>query len=150
MPPCLNVCINGISPFNGQSHVYLHPENNKKATRMPRFRPDNADKYVLPRYLIFFSQRWFASVQDVLQADWQDVWHSPQPVFSFLSLRLPLTMCFIPISLSAYCKQKLQTDYIIGAALFATPFTRVLFYIVCAVFFAFSPACATICRNSPQ
>jgi len=55
-------------------------------------------------YLIFFSQRWFASVQDVLQADWQDVWHSPQPVFSFFSLRLPFTtvlICFISISLSA-------------------------------------------------
>jgi hypothetical protein len=27
-----------------------------------------------------FSHRWFATVQDVLQADWQDVWHSPQPL----------------------------------------------------------------------
>jgi len=26
-----------------------------------------------------FSQDWFATVQDVLHADWQDVWHSPQP-----------------------------------------------------------------------
>jgi hypothetical protein len=63
-------------------------------------------KYVFRKfgYLIFFSQRWFASVQDVLQADWQDVWHSPQPVFSFFSLRLPFTtvlICFISISLSA-------------------------------------------------
>jgi hypothetical protein len=24
------------------------------------------------------SQAWFATVQLVLQADWQDVWHSPQ------------------------------------------------------------------------
>jgi hypothetical protein len=25
-----------------------------------------------------FSQGWLATVQLVLQADWQDVWHSPQ------------------------------------------------------------------------
>jgi len=31
-------------------------------------------------YLRFvFSHSWFATVQDVLHADWQDVWHSPQP-----------------------------------------------------------------------
>jgi hypothetical protein len=47
------------------------------------------------RYLYFFSHFWFASVQDVLQADWQDVWHSPQPVFSLLFLRLPFTTVFI-------------------------------------------------------
>jgi len=26
-----------------------------------------------------FSQGWFATPHDVLQADWHDVWHSPQP-----------------------------------------------------------------------
>jgi hypothetical protein len=32
-------------------------------------------------YLRFvFSHSWFATVQDVLHADWQDVWHSPQPL----------------------------------------------------------------------
>lgn len=29
----------------------------------------------------YFSQAWFPTVQEVLQADWQDVWHSPQPPF---------------------------------------------------------------------
>lgn len=28
-----------------------------------------------------FSQLWFPTVQLVLQADWQEVWHSPQPPF---------------------------------------------------------------------
>ena len=28
---------------------------------------------------LLFSQLWFPTVQDVLQADWQDVWHSPHP-----------------------------------------------------------------------
>jgi len=32
-------------------------------------------------YLRFvFSHSWFATVQDVLQADWHEVWHSPQPL----------------------------------------------------------------------
>ena len=28
-----------------------------------------------------FSQLWFPTVQEVLHADWQEVWHSPQPPF---------------------------------------------------------------------
>ena len=28
---------------------------------------------------LLFSHCWFAIQQDVLQSDWQDVWHSPQP-----------------------------------------------------------------------
>ena len=31
-----------------------------------------------------FSHFWFATVQDVLQADWQEVWHSPQPPWAAL------------------------------------------------------------------
>ena len=30
---------------------------------------------------LYCSQVWFPTVQDVLQADWQDVWHSPHPPF---------------------------------------------------------------------
>ena len=30
-------------------------------------------------YLLVFSHFWFATPQEVLQADWQEVWHSPQP-----------------------------------------------------------------------
>ena len=32
-------------------------------------------------YLPAFSQGWFATPQEVLHADWQEVWHSPQPPF---------------------------------------------------------------------
>jgi len=32
-------------------------------------------------YLLLFSHFWFATPQLVLQADWQEVWHSPQPPF---------------------------------------------------------------------
>ena len=28
-------------------------------------------------YLLLFSHFWFATPQEVLQADWQEVWHSP-------------------------------------------------------------------------
>ena len=32
-----------------------------------------------PEAQSFFWQVWLATVQEVLQADWQEVWHSPQP-----------------------------------------------------------------------
>lgn len=35
-----------------------------------------------------FSHFWFATVQETLQADWQDAWHSPQPPLTQLSFRL--------------------------------------------------------------
>jgi len=45
-----------------------------------------------------FSHFWFAIPQLVLQADWQEVWHSPQPPFFALSHRLRVSIvliCFI-------------------------------------------------------
>jgi len=38
--------------------------------------------------LSLFSQAWLAIPQLVLQADWQEVWHSPQPPFLADSQRL--------------------------------------------------------------
>ena len=49
-------------------------------------------------YLPTFSQLWLPTVQDVLHADWQDVWHSPHPPFfmdSFKSLVVNVLICFI-------------------------------------------------------
>jgi hypothetical protein len=43
-----------------------------------------------------------ATVQDVLQADWQDAWHSPQPPLSavfFKFLVFSVFICFIAIKL---------------------------------------------------
>lgn len=31
-----------------------------------------------------FSHGWFATPQEVLHADWHDVWHSPQPPSQFV------------------------------------------------------------------
>ena len=48
-----------------------------------------------------FSQVWFPTVQDVLQADWQDVWHSPHPPFLIVFcnfLVFNVFTCFIRIS----------------------------------------------------
>jgi len=50
----------------------------------------------LPYFL--FSQVWFATVQEVLQADWQEAWHSPQPplqALSFADAFTRLFTCFI-------------------------------------------------------
>jgi len=42
-----------------------------------------------------FSQAWLAMPQLVLQADWQEVWHSPQPPFFALSQRLRVLIVLI-------------------------------------------------------
>ena len=52
-------------------------------------------------YLFVFSHCWLATPQLVLQADWQDVWHSPQPPFLALSQRFFVSRVLIFISLSS-------------------------------------------------
>ena len=44
---------------------------------------------------LLFSHFWFATPQLVLQADWQEVWHSPQPPFLALSHRLRVSRVLI-------------------------------------------------------
>ena len=44
---------------------------------------------------LLFSHCWFATPQLVLQADWQEVWHSPQPPFLALSHRLRVSRVLI-------------------------------------------------------
>ena len=44
---------------------------------------------------LLLSHFWFAIPQLVLQADWQEVWHSPQPPFFALSHRLRVSMVLI-------------------------------------------------------
>jgi len=66
---------------------------SQKNGRHPRCLPCD----VLNRYLLF-SHFWFATVQEVLQADWQEVWHSPQPPVAAVFFRLLLLivlMCFM-------------------------------------------------------
>ena len=44
---------------------------------------------------LVLSHFWFAIPQLVLQADWQEVWHSPQPPFFALSHRLRVSIVLI-------------------------------------------------------
>ena len=46
-------------------------------------------------YFSSFSHFWFATPQLVLQADWQDVWHSPHPPCFALSQRLLVSRVLI-------------------------------------------------------
>ena len=41
---------------------------------------------ILKTYFLVFSHFWLATPQEVLQADWQEVWHSPQPPFLTVSV----------------------------------------------------------------
>ena len=57
-------------------------------------------------YLFLLSQLWLPTVQLVLQADWQDVWHSPHPPFltvleSFFVLSV--LICFMIVLLIKKC-----------------------------------------------
>lgn len=52
--------------------------------------------------LLLFSHFWLATVQDVLQADWQEAWHSPQPApiefFAYVVLLSVFTFFIFGIS----------------------------------------------------
>ncbi len=53
---------------------------------------------------IAFSQRWLATPQEVLQADWQDVWQAPHPPCFAVSISLrvlSVTILFIMNNSSA-------------------------------------------------
>ena len=57
---------------------------------------------VLMDHYFVFSHFWFAIPQEVLHADWQDVWHSPQPslrTLSFMFFVLIVLILFIVLSL---------------------------------------------------
>jgi hypothetical protein len=45
--------------------------------------------------LASFSQGWLETPQEVLQADWQEVWHSPQPPVISLCRRSRVSMVLI-------------------------------------------------------
>ena len=54
-------------------------------------------------YFCSFSHCWLAMPQLVLQADWQEVWHSPQPPFFALSQRFLVSRVLIVIVISSKC-----------------------------------------------
>jgi len=64
-------------------------------------------------YSSVFSHCWLAIPQLVLQADWQDVWHSPQPPFFALSQRLRVSIVLICVmittSIKIFCRKYYHT-----------------------------------------
>ena len=70
-----------------------------KQAKSSRFCSGAFKAFLLPvAYLFKASHFWLATVQLVLQADWHEVWHLPQPPLAAVSLRLALLtvlMCFI-------------------------------------------------------
>ena len=76
--------------------IYFRPRfqisENTSGNKFLNTLSDNFRSYLL------CSQVWLPTVQDVLHADWQDVWHSPQPPFftvfcNFLVFKV--LMCFM-------------------------------------------------------
>ena len=54
-------------------------------------------------YLLAFSQLWLPTVQEVLHADWQEVWHSPHPPFFMDSFKVLLFKVFTCFMILASC-----------------------------------------------
>jgi hypothetical protein len=63
-------------------------------------KPPSGDGGFLAFYY-FLSQGWLATPQEVLQADWQDVWHSPHPPSAFLRL-LVVSVFILPFALFSH------------------------------------------------
>ena len=53
-----------------------------------RGAPSGTPRSSIPRNYLLCSHFWFATVQEVLQADWQEVWHSPQPPCAAVCFRV--------------------------------------------------------------
>jgi hypothetical protein len=62
--------------------------------------------------LVVFSHFWFATPQLVLQALWQEVWHSPHPPVLALSQRsLVSSVLILFIFMSPYIHEKYSLNY---------------------------------------
>jgi hypothetical protein len=69
--------------------------NLKRIYKQKKCRPDRRHFSENSNYLSAFSHFWLAIPQLVLQADWQEVWHSPQPPFLALSHRFRVSRVMI-------------------------------------------------------
>ena len=58
-------------------------------------RPAKGGIRFVRNYLLLFSHFWLATPQEVLQADWQEVWHSPQPPVTTLLVRSRVAIVLI-------------------------------------------------------
>jgi len=63
--------------------------------------PPASKRHILPPDYFFCSHVWLPTVQEVLHADWQDVWHSPHPPFFTVLFNVcvfNVLICFILFS----------------------------------------------------
>ena len=69
-----------------------HPPKHKNP-------PTVAEGFVLLRNYLLCSQTWLPTVQEVLQADWQEAGHSPQPPVRrvFFSIALLTVVILAPV-----------------------------------------------------
>ena len=70
------------------------PFSRRFAAANQKRRPKGGASFA-DAYRASFSHFWLATPQLVLQADWQEVWHSPQPPFFALSHRLRVSSVLI-------------------------------------------------------
>ena len=106
---------NGLKSFEGslrETFLKVPLKKELRPTDKSKFEPiqnkfENAAREggiffsTLRNYFLVFSHCWLAMPQLVLQADWQEVWHSPHPPFFALSQRLRVSrvlICFISVS----------------------------------------------------
>jgi hypothetical protein len=61
-------------------------------------------------YFLVFSHFWLATPQEVLQADWQEVWHSPQPPFFTLFARSRVSRVRILFMMISPLIKKIETN----------------------------------------
>lgn len=94
-----SICHNITVRRSDCGHLLLFSANRQKG------QPYAAPKPCILKVYLLASHCWLAIVQEVLQADWQDVWHLPQPPFAAVSFKLALLIvliCFISITLRKY------------------------------------------------
>ena len=92
-----------VHPVTFPQNILFTREVSTKHTAFPVNKKNKQRTHPLlnwlpwtPPYLC--SQLWFPTVQEVLHADWQDVWHSPQPPFFTVLFRVcvfNVFTCFI-------------------------------------------------------
>ena len=65
-----------------------HPSRRGKVCRHEKGQAHAHPHSHAEVFAYLFSHFWLATVQEVLQADWQEVWHSPQPPLAALAFRV--------------------------------------------------------------
>ena len=93
----LNSVENSLYKIEGNSRL-LRQKSRKKlyaAALLDTTEQHTAIRLFLHYLFLHCSHCWFATLQEVLLADWQEVWHSPQPPFLADSTRFLVSKVWI-------------------------------------------------------